>query len=58
MYITVVGVWIERDVYHCSGCVDRGVWRGMYITVVGVWRGRRDVYHCSGCVDREGCMSL
>ena len=23
MYITVVGVWIERGVYHCSGCVDR-----------------------------------
>ena len=22
MYITVVGVWIERDVYHCSGSVD------------------------------------
>ena len=21
MYITVVGVWIERDVYHCSGSV-------------------------------------
>ena len=23
MYVTVVGVWIERDVYHCSGSVDR-----------------------------------
>ena len=23
MYITVVGVWIERDVCHCSGSVDR-----------------------------------
>ena len=23
MYITVVGVLIERDVYHCSGSVDR-----------------------------------
>ena len=23
MYITVVGVWIERGVYHCSGSVDR-----------------------------------
>ena len=21
MYITVEGVWIERDVYHCSGSV-------------------------------------
>ena len=21
MYITVVGVWIERDVCHCSGSV-------------------------------------
>ena len=23
MYVTVVGVWIERDVYHCSESVDR-----------------------------------
>ena len=23
MYITVVGVWIGRDVYHCRGSVNR-----------------------------------
>ena len=42
-----MGVWIERDVYHCSGSVGG---EGCISLVVGVWI-ERDVCHCSGSVD-------